>query len=181
MWCLHFQGVSEDHHACKTQSTVGAKGGYLGGVANKMLPASPLHHYTPATSLPLPKAGPCSALQPGWGRGGGWEAQAWGRWMAQGQNSGGVKRCFLGPKAPNHIITPSPAVTRVHYLPSLSLSFSICKMGIIGYLPPSAFERVKGDNVSKVLISTRPGTIKTAHICRGLLNVRLCSKPLTSI
>lgn len=29
-------------------------------------------------------------------------------------------------------------VARVHYLPSLSLSFSICKMGIIGCLPPGA-------------------------------------------
>lgn len=42
--------------------------------------------------------------------------------MAQGQNSGAVKRWLLEPKALSHIIT-------LHQL--LSLSVSVCKMVII--------------------------------------------------
>lgn len=58
--------------------------------------------------------------------------QAWGRWVAQAQNGGGVHGGFLQPQTVNPISTPSPAVWAcVHSLPSLSLSFSMCKMVMI--------------------------------------------------
>lgn len=66
LWCLHFQGVSKDHYAFKTQSNMAGRGRILGGVCDKMhpllLPESPC----PCHVTPPP---PCPALKPGWGGG----------------------------------------------------------------------------------------------------------------
>lgn len=78
-----------------------------GNEDDKTLPLLLLNHQAPPTLLPHILVLTCRQAKGGlWGR----AAQAWGRWVVQGQNSGGVKRRFLQPKAMNHITAPSPAV-----------------------------------------------------------------------